>query len=90
MRNKIVWSVTSLAMVAALLLISCGPRAATPAPTTPTPTQAPGAAMPTPAPTAAVQAPVPVASTEKPRYGGTINILVPNFLDKFDGAVSPG
>lgn len=90
MRNKTARLVVSLAVVAVLLLLACGPKGA-PAPTTPAPT--PGAPTPAPTPTpapAAVIAPENAISVtlkqldgtamkrlvEKPKYGGTLNLLL--------------
>lgn len=86
---------TLLAFVvsAALLLVSCGPKAApTPAPSPIPAPISPGAMTPAPIPAAPAPPPVssPVLPADKPRYGGTVSVIVPNFIDKFDIAVSPG
>ena len=89
MTNKALSLTIGIFTTVSLLLLSCSPRAATPTPTTPAPT--PGAVTPAPAPV--TPAPTPAAAPtamEKPKYGGTLNVVMPNFLDKFDIAVSPG
>ena len=90
MKTRVFRLTVSLLMATVLAATSCGPKAATaPAPTpAPVPAPAPKAApapVTTPPPTAS---PLPVA--EKPKYGGTISVIVPSFLDKFDIGAAPG
>lgn len=100
MRTKVFWLMATLVTLAAVVLASCGPGAApapapTPQPTTPR--AAPAPAAPTPVPAAPAPAPaVPVAAlanapppiaadlTDKPKYGGTINLILPSWTEKWD------
>lgn len=76
-----------LLVISALILISCGPRAAPAPAATPKPTPAPAVpapAAPTPTPT---PAPAPAApAPEKPRYGGILNALQTADIQYFDAA----
>jgi len=70
MKKKSVWLAASCLVVAALVLISCAPKAPTP---TPTPTPAPA---PTPAPKPAPAEKEKVGPVVKePEYGGTLTVL---------------
>lgn len=91
MKTMALRSIVSLLVGVALLLVSCGPRAAAPAqPTTPTPAAPTPVTTPTPATPLTPAAPSPASLAEKPKYGGTLSIIQPSFVDKFDIAVAPG
>lgn len=101
MNNRACRLSVSMLMVGTLLMLSCGPRAA-PAPTMPIPAPAPAApipttpAAPTPVTTPTLapgpltpSTPAPAPLTEKPKYGGTFNILQRTITENFDGAAVP-
>ncbi|MBI4283032.1 MAG: hypothetical protein HY663_01020, partial [Chloroflexi bacterium] len=93
MRTGIAWQIVGISVAIALLVMSCGPRAApTPtAPATPAPTPTPATPAPTPAPATPTPAPTPAISTEKPRYGGTINVIqaLQSVIEVWDSAAQP-
>lgn len=90
MRTKVPWLLASLLVAAALVLLSCGPKAApTPTPT-PTPAPTPGAPAPTPtAPATPVPTPAVPTLEEKPKYGGTINIILNADVTNWDNNAAP-
>lgn len=95
MKEKIFWKMTTLLVVAVLLLVSCGPRTAPPPGTTPAPAPAPSVPVPaTPTPAVPIPAPAPApapapVSAEKPRYGGTLNLVTPTDVSTWDTGVTP-
>ena len=86
MKNRLLWLAATVLMVAMVLMMSCGPKAAnTPGPVTP----------PVPAPTPTPAAPVPAAPTpvpaaaEKPKYGGAISLVVSTESGVWDNTALP-
>ncbi len=92
MRKNILWMVVSCLIALSLMMAACAP-AATPtapaAPTTPAPSATPSAPTTptTPVPEKPQQQPV---SSDKPKYGGTVNILQVADITSFDPAVNSG
>lgn len=94
MRRRVLWLFASLFLIISILLVSCGPKPVAPAPAASTP--APITPAPVPAPTT-TPAPVglspmaPSAQSEKPRYGGTINIIMSlnSQIENWDSAAQP-
>ncbi|MBI4283945.1 MAG: hypothetical protein HY663_05690 [Chloroflexi bacterium] len=87
MTKRLLWSTLIILSIAVLLIVSCGPKAA-PKPTpTPAPAPAPGAITPAPAPVTPTPTP---ASAEKPKYGGTLTMLLTTDPTSFDTAFGNG
>ncbi|MBI4283635.1 MAG: ABC transporter substrate-binding protein [Chloroflexi bacterium] len=84
MRRNIFCQIAGLCTVIILLLVSCGPRAV-PTSITPPAAATPAAPVPVQTPAAPVLTPTPTATVaEKPKYGGSLNILWTRDIGGFD------
>ncbi|MBI4284143.1 MAG: ABC transporter substrate-binding protein [Chloroflexi bacterium] len=90
MKNETLWSTIGMLTVVTLLLLSCGPRAAPAPASVPAPTSSPSSRPAAPVPVTPVPAaPAPTATAEKPKYGGTLNVIRPTDIGVFDTTTIP-
>ena len=86
MSKKLLWTGVSVIMALSLVMAACAPAAAPVAPTAPTTPTAPTA--PTKPVEEKPQKEAVALAPEKPKYGGTLNILQAADITNFDPAIS--
>ena len=88
MKKRILWLVISSLMALFLVMAACTPAATPPTPATPTAPTTPTTPTTTATPTAPTQEKPQqeAASLERPKYGGTINVLQGGEILYFDAA----